>query len=275
MTERPDDQQQLDQPGEGPEGSATGGSGRRPVPEWRRRLYRIPVLGAIVYLIWPVRTKDPTVLRRAASWTSAVVAVLGIGMVAYPVGGESYPFFYKAPVEKLIEWSNFLSDWQTNRLQEDLEDRFLAMGDPRLARDGDPLTRIEIPKIGLDTIVVAGTSQEALKAGAGHYPQTPLPGEKGNVAIAGHRTTHGRPFNQVDALAPGDKIVLTTPVGRFIYEVAQAPWITDPFDWSVIEPSDEPLLTLTTCHPKGSDRKRLIVRAQLVKTEPVQAQAST
>lgn len=246
----------------------------KPMPPWRRRLYRVPVLGTVAYVVWPPRTKAPSIYRRAVSWVLAVIAVLGIGMAAYPIAGQFYPFFLKVPVEKLIAWSNFLSDMESNRIQGDLEDRFLALADPRDAGEGDPLTRLEIPDIGVDTIVVQGTSPTALKAGAGHYPSTPLPGEKGNVGIAGHRTTYGRPFNKVNSLDPGDRIILTTPVGRYTYEVSKAPWITNPYDWSVVAPSDEPLLTLTSCHPLGSARERIVVRAHLVKSEPLQAKAA-
>jgi LPXTG-site transpeptidase (sortase) family protein len=240
----------------------------------RHRLYPVPVLGALVYLIFPPRMRQPTLVRRAVSWTSAVVAVLGIGMVAYPWGGERYPGFYRVPVEKLIEWSNFLSDMQTNRLQKDLRVQFAELEDPSKAGHGDPMSRIVIPKFGVDTIVVEGTSSEALKAGAGHYPQTPLPGRPGNVAIAGHRTTYGRPFNRVEQLVKGDKIYLVTPVGRYTYEVERAPWITRPTDWSVVDQfPNQSLLTLTSCHPKGSARERIIVRAKLIKSETIAPRA--
>lgn len=247
----------------------------KPVAPWRRRLYRVPLLGTIAYIVWPPRTRAPSVWRRAVSWTAAVAAVLGIGMAAYPFAGEQYPFFYRVPVEKLIEWSNVLSDLETNRIQDRLEDQFLAMKDPKAARDGDALTRIEMPTIGVDTIVVQGTSLKALAAGAGHYPTTPLPGQRGNVGIAGHRTTHGRPFNKIDRLKPGDPIILTTPVARYVYEVqpqagGRGYWITNPYDWSVVGPSKEHLLTLTACHPKGSARKRIVVRAEMTRTEPPQ-----
>ena len=149
------------------------------------------------------------------------------------------------------------------------EKEFLAATDTSNAQDGDPLTRIEIPKLGVNTIVVQGTSPNALKAGAAHYPATPLPGEKGNVGIAGHRTTYGRPFNRIDALRPGDLIVLTTPAARHTYQVSRDPWITTPYDWSVVDATPDAELTLTTCHPKGSARERLIVRAKLVKSEGV------
>ncbi len=232
---------------------------------WRNRLYRIPVIGTIAYVLWPPR-RSGGLWRRGISGVLAVVAVLGIGMAAYPWAGESYPGFYRIPVERLIEWSNFLSDLQTNRLQDQLAKEFASFSGS--VKEGDPLTRFQIPKLGVDTIVVQGTSLEALKAGAGHYPSTPLPGANGNVAIAGHRTTYGRPFNRVDQLKVGDTIILSTPDGKkYTYKVSRPPFVTSPFDWTIIAKSSKPLLTLTTCHPKGSARERLVVRAELVKRE--------
>jgi LPXTG-site transpeptidase (sortase) family protein len=244
---------------------------KRPVPAWRQRMYRVPVLGTIAYVIWPPRTSH-SAIRRGISGVLAVVALLGVGMAAYPWAGDKYPGFYRVPVEKLIEWSNFLSDMQTNRLQDQLAKRFSSGGAG--LREGDPLTRFQVPRFGVDTIVVQGTSPSALRAGAGHYPTTPLPGAKGNVAIAGHRTTFGRPFNKFDQLEVGDKIILTTPVGRYTYSVSRPPFITTPFDWTIVENSKEPLLTLTTCHPKGSARQRLVVRAKLVKSEAIGSKAA-
>ena len=233
----------------------------------RNRLYRIPILGTIAYVLWPPR-RSGGLWRRGVSTVLAVVAVLGIGMAAYPWAGESYPGFYRVPVEKLIEWSNVLSDLQTNHLQDQLAEEFANLNGVSV-KEGDPLTRFEIPKLGVDTIVVQGTSPSALKAGAGHYPSTPLPGVNGNVAIAGHRTTYGRPFNRIDQLEVGDTIVLTTPEGQYTYKVSRPPFVMSPFDWTIIAKSQKPLLTLTTCHPKGSARQRLVVRAELVKRAPV------
>jgi LPXTG-site transpeptidase (sortase) family protein len=246
---------------------------RKPMPQWRQRVYRLPVLGTVAYVVWPPRTHRPSNIRRSLSAALAVIAILGIGMAAYPWAGQRYPSFYRTPVEKLIEWSNFLSDLQTNRLQDKLEKRFLACGNQFCRGEGDPLTRIEIPKLGVNTIVVEGTSASALKAGAGHYRSTPLPGQRGNVAIAGHRTTYGRPFNGVESLNKGDTVILTTPVGRYTYRIGGAPWITHPLDWSVVAKSNDYLLTLTTCHPKGSARQRIIVRAKMVRSEPVRRAA--
>src|SRR5262245_26252901 len=85
--------------------------------------------------------------------------------------------------------------------------------------EGDPVARLEIPRIGVNEIVVAGVGVDDLKKGPGHYPQTPLPGEPGNAAIAGHRTTYGAPFLDIDNLQPGDQIMATTYAGRFVYQV--------------------------------------------------------
>ena len=112
-------------------------------------------------------------------------------------------------------------------------------------------------------MVVEGTTASALRAGAGHYPNTPLPCESGNVAIAGHRTTYGKPFHNLDLMRPGDDIILETPIGSCTYKVSKAPFPVSPDDGSVVAPTSQPSLTLTTCHPKGSAKQRLIVRAVL------------
>jgi sortase A len=130
---------------------------------------------------------------------------------------------------------------------------------------GDPIARLEIPAIGLDVVVVSGVSVDDLRRGPGHYPDTPLPGEYGNSAIAGHRTTYGQPFHDVDDLEPGDEIVVTTIAGRFVYAVTGTE-IVDPGDIHVVATTDPNTaqLTLTSCHPKWSARQRIIVRSELV-----------
>ncbi|MDQ4149421.1 MAG: sortase [Actinomycetota bacterium] len=138
--------------------------------------------------------------------------------------------------------------------------------------DSSPLTRLVIPRLQVDTVVVEGISDEALDTGAGHYPDSPLPGQPGNVAIAGHRNTFGKPFADLDKLRPGDKVILETPVGRHVYQMVEPfeghgnPWVTTPGDTSVLAPTSESVLTLTTCHPKGSAKERLIARLKLVES---------
>ena len=129
---------------------------------------------------------------------------------------------------------------------------------------GDPIARIEMPALGTDHIVVAGVGVDELQQGPGHFPDTPLPGQFGNAAIAGHRTTYGQPFHDVDRLSEGDDIVITTPAGRFVYLVTGTR-IVEPTDYYVVA-TDDPttaVLTLTSCHPKWSAAQRIIVSATL------------
>jgi len=111
--------------------------------------------------------------------------------------------------------------------------------------------------------VVEGVSVGNLKSGAGHMPRTPLPGQPGNAVISGHRTTYGAPFHELDELDPGDIIEVDTALGTHSYAVRET-IIVRPTEVWVTEPRDGAWLTLTTCHPKFSSRRRLIVFAELV-----------
>ncbi len=142
--------------------------------------------------------------------------------------------------------------------------------------DGDPFARIEIPAIGVDKTMIEGVRRDDLRAGPGHYPETPFPGQAGNSAIAGHRTTYGAPFHDLHLLEPGDEIDVTTIQGTFTYEVMahEAPdggtlghFIVTPQDTWVLNDQGDNRLTLTACHPLRSARQRIIVTAQLV-TQP-------
>ena len=211
----------------------------------------------------------------------AVLSGLTILLFLGGSGMFAYPFFTDLYTDQVIQ--SRLAD-QLGGVEVDGFDDWEAS-----LTSGDALTRIVIPAIEVDTVVVAGTSPAALRAGAGHYPSTVLPGQDGNVGIAGHRTTYGRPFNRVDELVRGDEIWLQTPVGDFRYAVGDPPsggdcqpyaerrpedradsaaCITHPRDWSVVGEHDEALLTLTTCHPKGSAAERMIIRAELDERHP-------
>ena len=130
---------------------------------------------------------------------------------------------------------------------------------------GGALARIEIPKIDVNVVVVEGVTTRALADGPGHFPETPFPGQLGNAAIAGHRTTHGAPFFDLDQVQPGDEIVVTTLAGRYVYLVTGSQ-IVAPVDYARVIPTVDPTtatLTLTTCHPQYQAAKRLIVSALL------------
>ena len=127
---------------------------------------------------------------------------------------------------------------------------------------GEAVAMMRIPKIGLEKAIVQGVGLGELKKAPGHYPTTPMPGEPGNAAIAGHRTTYGAPFFNLDELKTGDSILVTTRVGEFRYEVTESR-VVSPRETSVLQPSDDNRLTLTTCHPRFSAAQRLVVVASL------------
>jgi sortase A len=143
---------------------------------------------------------------------------------------------------------------------------FSARALARRSENGDPLGRIRIPKIGVSDVFVEGTDAGDLRRGPGHYPATPLPGQRGTVAIAGHRTTYGAPFHDVDDLRRGDRIELTMPYGRFTYRVERtrivAPTATD-----VTDRVGYDRLVLSACHPLYSAAERIIVFARLERAE--------
>lgn len=153
---------------------------------------------------------------------------------------------------------------------EELSDDELALLTPR---PGEALGTIEIPDIGLERNIVEGIRRDDLRQGPGHYPGSPLPGQPGNVAIAGHRSTYGEPFRDLHLLQPGDLIKVTTFLGESFYQVMPhtnedgqdvGHFIVDPSQTEVLDDYGDNRLTLTACHPYRSARQRIIVTAQLV-----------
>ena len=139
--------------------------------------------------------------------------------------------------------------------------------------EGDSIARLEIPAIGVSEYVVEGTDTGDLRKGPGHYPDTPLPGERGTSAIAGHRTTYGAPFRNIDDLKPGQVIRVDMPDGRFVYRVERVK-IVDDQDMSVLEPVGYKRLMLSACHPLYSAAERVIVFARQVRGEASQVRRS-
>lgn len=135
---------------------------------------------------------------------------------------------------------------------------------------GDPLGRLEIPSIGLSAVVVSGVEPEHLAKGPGHYPSTPMPGQRGNVCIAGHRVTFGHPFRRLDELSVGDRIVFDVDGLPYAYTVAEV-YAVPRNDNSPLEPTESETLTLTTCHPPHGSAERLIVRARGTDEDPIDA----
>ena len=150
---------------------------------------------------------------------------------------------------------------------------------------GEVTVRLDIDTIDISKFVVEGVQVADLRKGPGHYRASPQPGLAGNTGIAGHRTTYGQPFHDIDALNPGDQITVVSLLGTFVYEVmapqdayrdrlddvdATGPGhiIVDPSATWVLDDFGDNRLTLTACHPKLSARQRIVVAARLI-GEPV------
>ncbi|MGZ4119932.1 MAG: class E sortase [Actinomycetota bacterium] len=226
------------------------GVGSPPVATVRREPAPKRALASIGFLL------DASRRRRAGRFTLWLVVIAlalgGVGLLCYPL----------------------ITDVWAHRIQSKLDKQFASPQAQKLFAhpvEGSPLTRLIIPKLHVNIIVVEGISGNALRAGAGHYPDTALPGaSSGNIAIAGHRTGFGEPFRHLERLAKGDQVQLVTPLGTYVYQVVGPfsghgnPWITSPFDWSVISTTPTASLTLTTCDPPHTSLNRLIVRLVLV-----------
>jgi sortase (surface protein transpeptidase) len=203
-----------------------------------------------------------------------------------------------------VVYELFVTDLLNGQRQDDLKREVQAEweADPPVLGSqvpGDAFAILHIPRLGEDyqRVVLEGTQWEDLKEGPGHYAESALPGEVGNVAIAGHRTTYGSPFRDLDLMRPGDPIVVETADSWFVYRVLgdrasgdlfadpsgiPGQHIVQPTDIEVVNPTpgaaaDAPAtgkyLTLTTCHPRYSARERLIVHAALDGTAILKADA--
>jgi sortase A len=152
-----------------------------------------------------------------------------------------------------------------------------ATEQPAAVEFGEAFAILRIPRFGGDYArpVLEGTGTEVLEDGVGHYAGTAMPGKVGNLALAGHRTTYGRPFHDIDKLRKGDVVLVETKTSYAVYAV-QRHAIVDPGAVEVIAPvPDQPgakpaeaWLTMTACHPKYSAAQRYIVHAKLVQVYP-------
>jgi sortase A len=123
--------------------------------------------------------------------------------------------------------------------------------------------RIAIPKIGVDAVMFEGIRLSTLDYGPGHWPGSALPGEIGNVVVAGHRTSKHKVFRHLDQLVAGDQIVFTDANGEHVYAVTGVEIVGPDAIW-IVDPTDTPTVTLFACHPPGSTRERIVVYGELV-----------
>ncbi len=182
-------------------------------------------------------------------------------------------------------WTDVVADRAQARIVQTLEDGFAhgeaapvgANGIPAAIGTDGAFAVVRIPRFGDDYArpVIEGTGRPVLALGVGHYVGTAGPGQVGNFAVAGHRTTYGRPFHDVDQLVDGDRVVVETAGDVYVYEVTSRE-VVRPGDVGVIGPvpgdpqgtPTEALLTMTSCHPKYSATERFVVHGRLVESIP-------
>ena len=140
--------------------------------------------------------------------------------------------------------------------------------DPYAPEEVREIGSIEIDAIGLRQRLMHGVTLRNIDYGPSHWPGSVLPGEAGNMVVAGHRVTRTRPFRNIDRLVAGDQVVVTANGVRATYRVASS-FVVTPDRTDIANPTAVPSLTLFACHPPGSARQRFVVRAELVGTEAV------
>jgi sortase A len=209
--------------------------------------------------------------RRGLTGLTSVLVVAAISMFAFPAVTDLIGGHRQVKVEDKFSQPAFKTVYREHRVAV-----------------GDGLTRLVIdnPRVSVHVLVVQGTSVAALRAGAGHYPATPYPCGQGNVGIAGHRTTYGRPFNRINYMRPGDTVTLITPVGSCVYQVVPPsevvgepagqhsnPYVVLPNNLSVVSQAGSLgsgyWLTLTSCNPPGSASQRMVLRLEMISCKGV------
>ena len=220
------------------------------------------------------------VVRPALRFVASVLMTSGVMMLA----DAALTVTWQEPV------SAFIAAREQGGLDDELDDARAELGEAepgltqkqarkrikRLAGnwsdkidEADAFGRIELPSLGRDYAVVEGTKLKTLRAGPGHYPKTPLPGEGGTIAIAGHRTTYGAPFRTIDKLEDGDEIIMDMPYGTLTYEVEKQQIVPPTALWITDRVPGRERLVLSACHPLYSAAKRIVVFARLKEAKPV------
>ncbi|MBK5262492.1 MAG: class D sortase [Peptostreptococcaceae bacterium] len=201
---------------------------------------------------------------------SILLIIIGVILICVPLIGGLY--------------NNYQQDKLYTQYEKNLAEEFAALdktltetvsGDGiDVASESDPnkeldlidgiMGRINIPAISSDLLLIEGSSSKQLKWGAGHVTGTAMPGEAGNCAIAAHRNyTFGTYFSRLNELKVGDEIDIEYKGKSYKYRVTDS-FVVDPDEVWVLGKTEKPIITLITCHPRGSGTKRLIVRGELL-----------
>jgi sortase A len=236
-----------------------------------------PATTAVAELDTPPRRRRRNALRTLANVLVGAGAVLFIDAGITLLWQEPFSSFYAHQRQhKLGQRLDVLAAVRPTPVQTRALDKlpgrqrriaFAARSFDRRTHDGDPLGRLRLPKIGVSAVVVEGTAPGDLRSAPGHYPGTPLPGEHGTVAVAGHRTTYGAWFRRIDHLRPGDRIEMTMAYGRFTYRVEKTQIVPPTALWVTRRVRYDRLI-LSACHPLYSAAQRVVVFSRLVSAQP-------
>lgn len=190
---------------------------------------------------------------RIMKWTSRGLFAVGVGLLAYWFGAALDAHLFQSRLAHRLE--AVTSPAQASSFSD------VAHATRREARTSGLVGNLEIPRLGISSMVLEGVTEQALGRGIGHVPSTAFPGEQGNVGLAAHRDTY---FRSLKDVAQGDRISLRTPDGNFSYQVE---WIeiVDPSRVDLLRDTEHPSLTLVTCYPFdwiGPAPLRFVVRAR-------------
>jgi sortase A len=205
-------------------------------------------------------TRHPTLLKRCLVCCRYALLILGFSALGYCAWAFGERAVYQDWAERQLRRETIESPQESYPVR-------LQTSDPvrpqiwKDERDPEPLARIDIPRLAVSAMVAEGDGPRVLKLAVGHVPDTALPGEVGNVALAGHRDTF---FRRLGSLKTGDLITLTTLRGKYSYVVRFTDVVGPDATW-VLDPSPGQTLTLITCYPfhfLGAAPRRFIVRAR-------------
>lgn len=221
-------------------------------------------------MVEETETREKKPKRRGTRKIGIIILILGLAVLLYyPVQIMWGLYDQRGEQENLRRslsqqpFNQSLLDSMQNAAEAE-KLRQLALDYRTKLSTGVEIGQLEIPKIGVNVILVEGTGEESLSRGPGHLEETVLPGMGGNFGVAGDRVLYGAPFLNLDEVAVGDEIKVTMPYGTFEYTVVSS-IITDPENTGVLQPQGYESITLITCDPPWNTSHRLIVSGKLVK----------
>ncbi len=237
----------------------TPGRGRRPSRRWAARLARLTAVVALAVLVANVAivVADRTETVEAGTGPDVAAAALALAATAEPA--EPAEPAVEAELDPLagitVSAAAVVDDVDTSVPLPVPEN---PPADPYAAEPEIRHGTLEIPSIGLSQTLFEGVSLTAINRGPSHWPGTAMPGEVGNVVVAGHRTTYSKPFWDLQAVQPGDELIFTMADGaRHVYVLDEIE-IVSPTDVHIVEQTHERTATLFACHPRGSARQRIV-----------------